>query len=106
MCAEQQGATTYVGVPGSNGGLPWQVAAAEKVALGLHLGAYSATRFKAKPKTSPLAQVELLNLGGGDKATAAVQRAADLAKGIILSRCPPLGSETARRGPRKDMGAV
>ena len=63
--------------------------AVEKIALGIHLGGYSATRFKAKPQKSELRQVELLNvaLEQKDKAAAAIQRAAHLAKGIILARC-------------------
>ena len=65
-----------------------QVAAVEKIALGIHLGGHSATRFKSKPKDFELKQVELLNIASeqDDKATAAIKRAADIAKGVTLAR--------------------
>ncbi|KAK9806577.1 hypothetical protein WJX73_003958 [Symbiochloris irregularis] len=65
-----------------------QVAAIEKLALGVQLGGYAATRFKSKAAPSHLKEVEIVNLASvsSDQAAAAVDRAAHLARGVLLAR--------------------
>ena len=56
---------------------------AEKLALGVILGNYKATRHKAKPQRSTLTEVAVL--APGLKA-ADLARAADVAQGVLLAR--------------------
>ena len=60
-----------------------QVETAEKLALGVILGNYKATRHKAKPQCSTLTEVAILAPG---LKPADLARAADVAKGVLLAR--------------------
>lgn len=71
-----------------------QVTAIEKIALGIRLGGYSSSRFKGKtPKLGPslLQNIEILGFAKvpEEKAAAALERAAAIAKGVLLARYMP-----------------
>eukprot|EP00884_Botryococcus_braunii_P010304 jgi/Botrbrau1/19275/Bobra.0073s0022.1 len=78
-------AVAVVDAPQSNDTL---VAAVGKIAAGLRLGGYEATRFKNKPTVSPLQSVEIVVPGAVDEAlfTTAVQQSIALASGTLLAR--------------------
>lgn len=72
-----------------------QAAAAGKVAAGVLTGAYEATRFKAKPKLSPLESVQVLTPGDAGKAKAAMSAAAAFAAGTGVARSGPAPSASS-----------
>lgn len=57
-----------------------------KVAEGIWLGAYEATRFKAEPKISPLEEVSLAFPCSEEDLRATVSKAEAVARGVILTR--------------------
>ena len=57
-----------------------------KIAAGVLLGGYEATRFKNKAKTSPLQTVEVLSIGSGVDTDSAIAQAKALARGTVLAR--------------------
>ncbi len=62
--------------------MPVQDGLAAKVASGVLLGAYEATRFKKDAKLSKLRSVEVLGVGSSNELSEAVS----LAKGTLLCR--------------------
>ena len=87
---------------------PTQAAAAGKVAAGVLTGAYEATRFKAKPKLSPLESVQVLTAGDAGRANAAMDAAAAFAAGTGVARSGPPRPPPApgHDGVRKPSAAV
>lgn len=57
-----------------------------KVAIGIWLGAYEATRFKADPKISPLETVSLAFSAPEEEITEEVKKGEAVARGVLLTR--------------------